>query len=194
MIYYLMGKSASGKDTVYKKLRLMRPQWREVVLYTTRPIRDGERDGVEYHFVTGAVLEKLAEQGRIIESRTYHTVYGPWTYATVDDGQFLGLDSTGYLMIGTLESYRKIRDYFGEKNLMPLYIEVPNEIRMTRALAREQAQKIPKLAEMHRRFEADELDFSEEKLQEAGIVKRYRNLEIESCVNEIIKDTGQSNI
>lgn len=43
---------------------------------------------------------------------------------------------------------------------------------------------------MRRRFEADEADFSEEKLARAGIVKRYKNIELESCIDEIIKDTG----
>ena len=46
-IFYVMGKSASGKDTIYKILRERLPQIRTVVPYTTRPIRAGERDGVE---------------------------------------------------------------------------------------------------------------------------------------------------
>ncbi len=49
--YYLMGKSSSGKDTLYKELKKRFPGLRQVILYTTRPVRDGERDGVEYHFV-----------------------------------------------------------------------------------------------------------------------------------------------
>ena len=52
MIYYLFGKSASGKDTIYKRLKALHPDWKEVTPYTTRPIREGEREGVEYHFVT----------------------------------------------------------------------------------------------------------------------------------------------
>lgn len=48
-IFYVMGKSASGKDTIYKILRERLPQIRTVVPYTTRPIRAGERYGVEYY-------------------------------------------------------------------------------------------------------------------------------------------------
>ena len=77
-IFYVMGKSASGKDTIYKILRERLPQIRTVVPYTTRPIRAGERDGVEYYFVTGKRLADLEKQGKIIEKRTYQTIYGRW--------------------------------------------------------------------------------------------------------------------
>ena len=66
-IFYLMGKSASGKDTIYKKLRELCPELRSVVLYTTRPMRDGETDGVEYYFITSEELERFQKNGKIIE-------------------------------------------------------------------------------------------------------------------------------
>ncbi len=119
-IFYVMGKSASGKDTIYKILRERLPQIRTVVPYTTRPIRAGERDGVEYYFVTGKRLADLEKQGKIIEKRTYQTVYGPWSYATVDDGQ-IDLGSDDYFMIGTLESYEGTQNYFGADALVPLF-------------------------------------------------------------------------
>ena len=46
-IFYLMGKSASGKDTIYKEIKEQLPELKTIVIYTTRPIREGERDGVE---------------------------------------------------------------------------------------------------------------------------------------------------
>ena len=49
-IFYLMGKSASGKDTIYKKVKEQLPELKTIVIYTTRPIREGEQDGVEYFF------------------------------------------------------------------------------------------------------------------------------------------------
>ena len=51
-IYVLMGKSATGKDTIYKKIiERAELHLQEVVTYTTRPIRKNETEGVEYHFV-----------------------------------------------------------------------------------------------------------------------------------------------
>lgn len=180
-IVYLLGKSASGKDTVYSLIR-QNQRWKleTITLYTTRPMRDGETEGEQYHFVTMDQAAELETQGRVIEQRVYQTVYGPWKYMTVDDGQF---DADGrYLMIGTLESYRKIREYFGDEAMLPVYLEVDDGVRLERAMAREKTQKVPKYAEMCRRFLADEADFSQEKLLEAGIEKRFDNTELECCM------------
>ena len=49
-LFYVMGKSASGKDTIYKRLLKEMPELETATLYTTRPMRDGEKDGVEYYF------------------------------------------------------------------------------------------------------------------------------------------------
>ena len=69
-IYYMMGKSSSGKDTIYKDIRKDLPELKTLTLYTTRPMREGEKDGVEYYFVTDEILEKYREEGKIIELRT----------------------------------------------------------------------------------------------------------------------------
>ena len=183
-IYYLMGKSSSGKDTIYKKLRELFPKLKTVTLYTTRPIRDGEREGVEYHFVGKEKLEALQRAGKVIELRTYDTVHGEWNYFTVDDGQF-DLNTQDYLMIGTLESYGKMQAYFGSDALVPLYIEVEDGERLMRALLREREQKEPKYAEMCRRFLADTKDFSEENLARLGIEERYENTNMEAVLKKI---------
>lgn len=187
-IFYVMGKSASGKDTIYKKLLERMPELKTVTLYTTRPIRDGETEGVEYHFTTEERLRGFREGKRLIEERTYQTVYGPWSYFTVDDGQ-IDLEGTdSYLMIGTLESYENMRKYFGAEGLVPIYIEVDDGVRLERALEREKGQKNPKYKELCRRFLADEEDFKEENLKRCGIEKRYRNDELEACLEEICGD------
>ena len=186
-IYYIMGKSASGKDTLYAKMLDECPKMRKITLYTTRPIREGETDGVEYHFVTPEDIERFKEEGRLIESRTYDTVYGPWTYATVDDGS-VKLDKRNYVAIGTLESYGHIKDYYGEENVRPIFIEIDPGIRIQRALNREMMQPEPKYAEMCRRFLADEEDFSEDNIYAAGIRKRYINDDVKRCFAEIIDD------
>lgn len=185
-IFYLMGKSASGKDTIYKKLRELCPELRTVVLYTTRPMRDGEKDGAEYHFTTPEQLETFAQAGRVIEQRTYQTVHGPWTYATVDDGQ-IDLERWDYLLIGTLESYEKLLHYFGASVMEPIYVTVDDGDRLERALARERRQREPKYAELCRRFLADEEDFSEENRRRCGITREYRNDVLEACVQEIME-------
>lgn len=185
-IFYVMGKSASGKDTIYKNLTEILPQLKQVVLYTTRPIREGEKDGGEYYFTTGDRLNELREEGKIIEERTYQTALGPWSYFTVDDGQIDVKSDDTYLMIGTLESYEKTRNYYGEDLLIPLYIEVEDGKRLKRALEREFMQKDPKYAELCRRYLADEEDFNEERLRRCGIDRRFMNDNLKECLREIL--------
>ena len=182
-----MGKSCSGKDTIY--LRLLEEKTEGTPLftavpYTTRPMRDGEKDGREYFFTDESGLLKLREQGKVIEERRYLTCYGPWYYFTVDDGQ-IDLKDRNYLMIGTLESYCSVRDYFGQEKTIPIYIELDDGERLQRALNRERAQKEPKYEEMCRRFLADNEDFSEEKIRSAGIVRRFYNGSLEECLRQI---------
>lgn len=87
-LFYIMGKSASGKDHIYEAL-LRDPALglSPLVLYTTRPIRQNERDGREYHFVDQEKMVRLRLAGRIIEERVYDTVFGPWYYFTADEGR-----------------------------------------------------------------------------------------------------------
>ena len=188
-IYYVMGKSSSGKDTIYKMLLERHPQFHTVVPYTTRPIREGERDGVEYFFVDAEDLHEMQEAEKIIEMRAYNTKCGIWTYFTADDGQ-IDLDRYDYLMIGTLVSYRALREYFGEERLVPIYIEVEDGLRLSRALERERRQAEPKYAEMCRRFLADTEDFSEENIRAVGVIYRFQNTELEKCASEIERHIG----
>ena len=187
-IFYIMGKSASGKDTIYKELIEKMPKFHSIVPYTTRPMREGEKDGVEYFFTDREELERQLASGKVIESRTYQTIAGPWTYYTVDDGQFDVADDESCLMIGTLESYEKMCTYFEAGKMVPVYIEVPDGIRLLRAVKREENQKKPNYREVCRRYLADEKDFSEENLERLGITKRYQNTDMEMCVEEILRD------
>ncbi len=195
-LFYLMGKSASGKDSIYKELRKECPNLKSLVLYTTRPMRDGEQEGVEYHFIEEQKLDELETSGKVIERRRYQTVFGPWDYATVDDGQ-IDLEKNDYLLIGTLDSYEKLRKYYGKQTLVPLYVTVDDGVRLERAIARERQQREPKYAELCRRFLADEADFAPERLTELEVTEAFENRTLPECVQAIaskIRVTSQSQI
>ena len=187
-IFVIMGKSASGKDTIFKQLveQSVYP-WKTVVIYTTRPSRPGEQNGVEYFFVTEEHLARLRAKGIVIEERRYDTVHGPWYYFTANDGQ-IDLEKNNYIMISTLAGYEQIRAYYKEENVIPIYIEADNKDRLLRSISREEKQKNPNYSEVCRRFLADEEDFSEKELQRLGIIKRYFNKELEYCCAKIQKD------
>lgn len=185
-IVYLMGKSSTGKDTLYKELlKEKRVPLHTIIPYTTRPIREGEKEGVEYFFTDEEGYKKLAAQKKIVEEREYHTFHGLWRYFTVDDGQ-IQLSQKDYITIGTLESYQKMKEYFGADKMLPIMVELDDGIRLQRALDREKMQEQPKYEEMCRRFLADSEDFSAEKMKEAGIDRIFYNDDLKKCLGEIL--------
>ena len=185
-IFFVLGKSCSGKDTIFQSLKENKQlNLKTVVGYTTRPMRVNEKDGVEYFFVDQNKLEELKKAKKVIECRDYNTVYGIWSYFTVDDGQ-IDLNNGDYLYIGTLESYEQMIDFYGEDVVVPLYIQVETGERLARAVNRERNQSEPKYKELCRRFLADEEDFSEEKIEKAGIKKRFENNNLNQCTSIIL--------
>ena len=185
-LFVIMGKSATGKDSIYHEIVKRCPQLREIITYTTRPMREGETYGKEYYFVTKEEMYEMRENGKIIECREYDTVLGPWFYFTADDGQ-LDFDKGDYLLISTLEGYEKLQAAFGIGSIVPVYIEVDDLERLERAVRRERSQVSPCVPELCRRFLADEEDFSEERLQMAGIEMRIVNEDLETAVENVEK-------
>ena len=187
-IYCIMGKSATGKDTIYKRLLAdEKLNLKKIVTYTTRPIRAGEKPGEEYFFIGEDDVKKLDEEGKIVELRAYNTVHGIWKYMTVAD-ENIDLKNNDYLIIGTPESYKGCVKFFGPDVMVPILITVPDGERLQRALNREKKQQNPKYEEMCRRFLSDAADFSEEKLKEAGIEHSFQNDNLDECYETILKE------
>ena len=183
-LFVFMGKSASGKDTLYRLVMEKYRNLHPVIPYTTRPIRAGETEGAEYHFVTEEEMAKMQRRNQIVEYRCYQTVKGPWYYFTAEDGQ-IDFEKGDFALISTLEGYEQIRNFYGEERVVPLYIEVEDMLRIERSLAREKQQEKPCVAEVCRRFLADEADFSEENLQRLGITNRISNISLDHALDQI---------
>ena len=186
-IICLLGKSCSGKDTIYKRLITDESlNLVPLVTYTTRPMRSGEQEGREYHFTDEAGFNALKEQGKVIEDRSYDTVYGLWRYFTVDDGTF---DPNGKNVIaaaGTIPAFMRLKEHFGADNTVALMIETDDGIRLERAMRREKKQPATRYKEMCRRFITDSEDFDEEKLKEAGVTDIFMNNDdLAKCVDEV---------
>lgn len=186
-IVFIMGKSASGKDRIYRELSEDKALGlNKITMYTTRPLRSGEAEGREYHFVDDDTAKRLENENKIIEIRCYDTVFGVWKYFMADDGQIDLASGKRYIVIGTLEAYDKFCEYYGNEHIMPIYIEVDDGVRLIRAVKREMEQENPHYEELCRRFLADAKDFSEENIRKSGITRRFANNgEFDDCVDEI---------
>ena len=190
-VFCIMGKSGSGKDTIFKEIiKDNSLNLKKIVGYTTRPNRVEENDGVEYNFIDDDMINKFIQKNKVIELRKYDTVNGIWYYGTMDDGQ-INLQTNSYIVISTLESYSSFKKYFGSNNVIPLYIDVDDGIRLQRILNREMSEDSPNYKEICRRFIADSEDFSNKNLKLNGIEKIYSNNNLVECIadvkNNIIK-------
>ena len=184
-LFVVMGKSATGKDTIYKEIiKRNNINLVPVVMYTTRPIREGEVNGREYNFVDEDTKQEIEKQGKILEIRTYNTVEGPWHYFTADDEHWE--DDHDHIMIGTLETYAEIRKNCSNREIIPIYIEVEDGERLSRALLREKNEKNPNYEELCRRFIADTHDFSQENLKSLDINKVFMNNNLEETIEEVL--------
>lgn len=187
-IFCLMGKSSSGKDTIFKEIKEDKDlELKAIVSYTTRPKRTNETEGVEYHFINKEKLIEYRNKGKVIEERKYNTINGIWYYSTIDDGQ-INLEHNNYIVIVTLEAYKDIKKYFGEENVVPFYIDLDDGVRLQRALNRECMQENPNYDELCRRFLADNKDFSFENLKICNIEKSYINDNLDECIENIKND------
>lgn len=183
-IFVIVGKSSTGKDTMYAKLiNDKRLGLKPIIPCTTRPIRPGEKDGKEYFFRNQSQLEADRSSGRQIEERVYHTVYGDWYYYTMDNDIDLTTDS--YLTIGTPAMCVSYMKRFGKDSIVPIYLFVDDYDMLLRAINREHQTGNGKYAETCRRYLADLKDFSEEKLDKAGINFRVKNDDFERAYADV---------
>lgn len=101
----LIGKSASGKDTIKRKL-IKEFEFKPIVSYTTRPIRVGEKEGEDYYYINELEFQKKKEEGFFAEWKSYNTIQGEWYYGTAKEDIEKANDYT--VMISTPRGVRDI--------------------------------------------------------------------------------------
>ena len=162
-IYCLIGKSGTGKDTVMEHILADNElDIEKIVPYTTRPKRENEGEGVNYHYVSDARMLEMEKEGLVVEKRSYNTVHGVWNYFTADKDIDLGKD---YIIITTQKAIEKFIAHFGKEKIYIIYLYLDDKTRLQRCINRESMQQTPNYKEVCRRFLGDEEDFDEYKLK-----------------------------
>jgi guanylate kinase len=147
-IIALFGKSGAGKDTIQKWVVSNNPNIHEIISCTTRPPRDYEKNGVDYHFLTCTDFFKKTIDLSMLEQ----TAFKGWLYGTSIEDLDENKINIGVFNILGIE--RLLED--NRLEVLPILIDVPDKIRLLRNLNREEN---PDCSEICRRFLADEKDF-----------------------------------
>ena len=193
MILLFIGPSSSGKDTFLKQT-LERFSLRPITLSTTRPMRSGEVNGVNYYFISAEEMNQLEKENKLIERRDYETEKGIWSYATSIHN--INKDEI-YVASNTWEGYKKYINYFGKENVVPIYFQVDDTIRYQRAIEREKKEENPNFKEVERRYAADLIDFNPsflEKYKPIVIDNNHSKEETQNLLDKVIADILQKRL
>ena len=147
----ICGKAGSGKDTIMHRVVEAMPQLHEIVSCTTRPMREGEADGVNYYYLTGEQFAEKVMAGEMLEA----TCFNDWFYGTSYDS--LRSDCVNIAVFNP-EGIDSVMAHKNNIELVVFYIEADDKIRLIRQLNREEH---PDVHEIIRRFGADEIDFED---------------------------------
>lgn len=164
-IVVLLGASGSGKSTIEKEIESK--GFKRIISHTTRPIRDGEIDGINYHFVDINEFELSSMEGRFITE----TLYNDWKYGIKKSE--IPLNSESVVVLEPI-GFEELVDFVGEKNIISFLIEVDDKKRLLRSLKREDK---PNCKEICRRFISDIDLFSTARERVNYIVKNNDNVD-----------------
>lgn len=117
----LLGKSASGKDTVVNNLIHNYYGYEKIITWTTRPMRPGEKQDLTYHFTDDEDFEEKIEEGFFAEWKKYNSVFGTWYYGTAV--QDITNNSNNKIIILTPSGYEDIKEYINNEEILSVYLD-----------------------------------------------------------------------
>lgn len=169
----IVGPSASGKNTLLEKLKKYLLDYNFVVHSTTRPKREREIEGVDYHFLTEEEMYNKILNGDIINAANYRG----WIYALEYDELEDDKINIGDFNLSDLEELNINKNI----ELYVIYVTAKSKVRFIRCLKREVE---PDISEIYRRYLSDDEDFYwfEEDLKN----NVYKNFIIIDTSNDII--------
>lgn len=179
----IMGKTSCGKDTVVNEL-ISNYGFRKCVTYTTRPMRDGEKQDITYHFITEDDFKQKIRENFFAEYKSYDTEFGIWYYGVALEDVENADDKT--VIILTPDGYRDVIKKVKNKP-KSIYIYANNSTIKERLINRGDDPK-----EAQRRLEHDNIDFKDVETEVDKIVYNNKGSNINDVVNKILKYLEES--
>lgn len=151
-IVAIMGKAGAGKDALLHSIMANKDSWfcQEIVSCTTRPMREGEIEGVNYYFLTEDQFEESIMLGGMIE----YTEFRGWHYGTHREA--LQNDKINIGVFNPAGVLTLLND--PNFDVYVIMVNVKDKTRLMRQLQREEN---PDCYEIARRFQTDEKDFDD---------------------------------
>ena len=149
-IIAIIGEAGSGKDTIMRRVLEAAPHLHEIVSCTTRPPREGEIDGVNYHFMSPECFGDKVLHGEMLEASCFNN----WFYGTGYESLRSDCVNVGVFNPEGIESMLA----HPGADVKVFYVRASDKQRMIRQLNREED---PNVMEIIRRFKADMIDFED---------------------------------
>lgn len=173
-IIAIMGKAGSGKDTILQQVLTKNYNLNEIISCTTRPKREGEKEGVNYYYLTPEQFGDKVLHNEMLEA----TCFNDWFYGTSYEALRTDTINIGVFNPAGIEALMSHPDV----EVTVFYIYASDKIRLLRQLNREND---PNVNEIIRRFKADEKDFSDLNFEYQIIENNYHN-NLTFAVNTIL--------
>ena len=182
-IFALLGYSSVGKDTILKQVLKDMDDVKPIISTTTRPMRKGETEGVEYYFIDDTEFFRRGTD--FVEQRIYHTKVkengiekdATWRYGI----ERVELEKDDYLIV-IVDSvgYKELKNYVGNTKIVPIFISAPQEELKARALARGDLE-----AEVDRRLKDDYERFMDFRVRTVYHEVKNTNGRLEEAIKEV---------
>ncbi len=191
MIVLLIGKSASGKDAILKRL-VSDGTMQKIVTYTTRPKRDGEVNGIDYNFVSEHTFFDMVQQGKFFETRNYNTidVSGNGTVWYYGSKLMNSKTRVPYIAIVDVQGARDYITTYGKENVFVVYIDASDDTRSKRAIQRGSFNQ----AEWERRMKDDTDKFDINKCKDIVDLTVNNDGDIRDSIFEIVYEFMNYNV
>jgi len=168
----LVGASASGKTVTALELQ-KKYGLKKAITTTTREMRVGERDGVEYFFISKEEFKKRLAENRFVESSLYNGNYYGCGIDQVADDKVVVLDPNG------LHSFKKLAN----KNIVTFLLIADEKIRRERMVSRGDKKE-----NIDQRISNDVVDFSLDKIGDVDFIIKTNNKSIEETADLIYQN------
>lgn len=191
MIVLLIGKSASGKDAILKRL-VSDGTMQKIITYTTRPKREGEVNGIDYNFVSEQTFFDMVQQGKFFETRNYNTIdiSGNGTVWYYGSELMNSKTRVPYISIVDVQGARDYIATYGKENVFVVYIDASDDTRYKRAIQRGSFNQ----AEWERRMKDDTDKFDINKCKDIVDLTVNNDGDIRDSIFEIVYEFMNYNV